>query len=139
MAVVIKKAAQLKPEIRLTQAIVEFEADLSNEQKRDFNSLRTQLTTSAPQVSDVLYITALIDRHAAGHGIRRSFGPRFAKFVQITQQWVALGDIVIGGTGNLIAAGVWAVLRMCLTVCHSKKHPLPSWHHANVHPLTSFD
>lgn len=115
-AVIFKKVSQLKPEIRLGQAIKEFEADLSASQKQDFNSLRAQSCAKAPQVEDVLYVTALVDRQAAGHGIRRCIGPRFAKFLQITQQWVALGDIVIGGTGNLVAAGVWAAVRMCLTV-----------------------
>jgi hypothetical protein len=40
MSGVLAKASSLKPEIRLAQAVSEFEADLSNKQKSTFRTLR---------------------------------------------------------------------------------------------------
>jgi hypothetical protein len=46
----------------------------------------------------------------------RCFGPRFTKFLHSAQQFAALGDVLVGSSQNLVACGVWSVVRMCLLV-----------------------
>ncbi len=50
----LARAAPLKPEIRLAQAVSQFEADLSPEQKAAFNSDKHQSCISPPDISDVM-------------------------------------------------------------------------------------
>lgn len=116
MSVVLATASRLKPEIRLGQAISEFEADLSDEQKTSFRTYRSQSLNSPPDLSDVMRLTAEIDRQASGKVGGRCFGPRFTNFLQIVQQFAALGDVVVGGSQNMIACGVWSLVRMSLLV-----------------------
>ncbi|KAK4451255.1 ankyrin repeat-containing domain protein [Podospora aff. communis PSN243] len=62
-------------------------------------------------------LTAEIDR---GTGTRvggrwgRCFGPRFTNVLQSVQQFAALGDVIIGGSQNIVACGVWSLVRMTL-------------------------
>ncbi|KAF2793318.1 hypothetical protein K505DRAFT_277134, partial [Melanomma pulvis-pyrius CBS 109.77] len=114
MSVILSSASRLKPEIRLGQAISEFEADLSDEQKTSFRTYRSQSLNSPPDLSDVMRLTAEIDRRASGKVGGRCFGPRFTNFLQIVQQFAALGDVVVGGSQNMIACGVWSLVRMSL-------------------------
>lgn len=114
MALVAKRLAPLKPEIRLAQAVSAFEADLTSEQKADFRISRTQTQKSPPDLSDVMRLTAEIDRQRAG---RRCVGPRMTNFLQAVQQYAALGDVIVGGSQNILACGVWALVRMSLLVC----------------------
>ena len=114
---VIAGASRLKPEIRLAQAVSEFDADLSSEQKAVFRTYRSQSRDSPPDSSDVMRLTAEIDRRVSGKGsTRRCFGPRLTSFLQAVQQFAALGDVIIGGSQNLIACGVWSLVRMSLLV-----------------------
>lgn len=116
MSDVISKVSRLKPEIRLAQAVSNFEADLSSEQKNVFHFYRSQSLQSPPDLCDVMRLTAEIDRRASGKVGGRCFGPRFTSFLQVVQQFSALGDIIVGGSQNVIACGVWALLRMSLLV-----------------------
>ena len=108
-------SARLKPEIRLAQAVSEYEAALSGEQKAAFRISRSQTRESPPDVSDVMRLIAEIDRCASRKG-RRCFGPRLTNLLQAVQQFASLGDIIIGGSQNLIACGVWSLVRMTLLV-----------------------
>ena len=119
MSDIISKVSRLKPEIRLAQAVSEFEADLSSEQKNVFRNYRSQSLHSPPDLSDVMRLTAEIDRRASGKVGGRCFGPRFTSFLQVAQQFAALGDIIVGGSQNVIACGVWSLLRMSLLVSGS--------------------
>ncbi|OCL01989.1 hypothetical protein AOQ84DRAFT_328059, partial [Glonium stellatum] len=115
MSVVLARASRLKPEIRLAQAISAFEADLSSAQKATLRTYKSQSLNSPPDVSDVMQLTAEIDSYASGKAAgRRCFGPRLTNFLQAVQQYAALGDIIIGGSQNLIACGVWSLVRMSL-------------------------
>jgi hypothetical protein len=117
MAYVLASASRLKPEIRLAQAVSQFEADLSSEQKASFRTYKSQSRDSPPDSSDVMRLTAEIDRRTPGKiGGGRCFGPRLTNFLQAVQQFTALGDIVVGGSQNLIACGVWSLVRMSLLV-----------------------
>lgn len=112
----LAKASTLKAEIRLVQAVSEFEAELPNDQKPAFRALRSQSLSVAPGPSDVMRLTADVDRKLSKKFNGQCFGPRFTNFLQGVQQFAALGDIVIGGSQNLVACGVWALVRMSLLV-----------------------
>ncbi|KAH8755942.1 hypothetical protein F5882DRAFT_444653 [Hyaloscypha sp. PMI_1271] len=115
MSLPLAKASRLKPDIRLAQAISEFEADLSSQQKVAFRNYRSQSHDSLPVLKDVMQLTAEIDRQASGSACRRRcVGPRFTNFLQAVQQFAALGDLVVGGSQCLIACGVWALVRLSL-------------------------
>ena len=116
MSVLLANISRLKPEIRLAQAVSQFEADLSSEQKTTFRTYRSQSCDSPPDPKDVMQLTAEIDRQASGKVGGRCFGPRLINFLQAVQQYAALGDIVVGGAQSIIAAGVWSLVRMSLLV-----------------------
>ena len=46
----------------------------------------------------------------------RCFGPRFTTFLHGVQQFAAPGDVIVGGSQNIIACGVWSLVRMSLLV-----------------------
>jgi len=126
MSSALAKASLLKPEIRLAQAVSEFEADLSNEQKSKFRIQKSQSITTPPDHNDVMRLTAEVDRQVSMKYSGQCFGPRFTYFLQGVQQFAALGDVVVGGSQNLVACGVWSLVRMSLLVrtlnlypCHS--------------------
>ena len=83
MSGILTTVSRLKPEIRLSQAVSEFEADLSNEQKTSFRTYKFQSLNSPPDLSDVMRLTAEIDRRASRKVGSRCFGPRFTNFLQI--------------------------------------------------------
>jgi len=116
MSTILANAGSLKPDIRLAQAVSQFEAALSSEQKAALRTYRSQLRDSPPDQYDVMRLTAEIDRRVSGKIGGRCFGPRLTFFLQAVQQFAALGDIVIGGSQNLIACGLWSIVRMSLLV-----------------------
>ena len=116
MSLAITKASRLKPEIRLAQAVSEFEADLSTEQKATFRTNRSKTISSPPTSQDVMRLTAEIDR-GTGNG-NRCLGPRLTNVLQAVQKFAALGDIIIGGSQNLVACGIWTIVRTSLLVSH---------------------
>ncbi|OQE11501.1 hypothetical protein PENVUL_c002G10000 [Penicillium vulpinum] len=105
-------APRLKPDVRLAQVVSQFEAELSNEQKATFRAWRTKSIESPPSIQDVMKFTAEIDR--ASEKGRRCLGPRLMNVLQATQQFAALGDIIVGGSQNLLACGVWSIVRISL-------------------------
>ncbi|RKK89112.1 hypothetical protein BFJ68_g16789 [Fusarium oxysporum] len=89
--------------------------DLSDEQKAAFHSNKRQSCHSPPNIHDVMRLTAEIDRRVAGNvGGGRCFGTRLVNVLEAVQQFAALGDIVVGGSQNMIACGVWSLVRMTL-------------------------
>ncbi|KAJ5637475.1 hypothetical protein N7490_007354 [Penicillium lividum] len=104
---------RLKPEIRLAQAISMFEADLPDNHKIAFQNEKVQMRGKPPGAQDVLRLTAEIDQLALGFK-RRCFGARMMNVLEAVQRFAAMGDIIVGGSQNLIACGVWAVLRSSL-------------------------
>ncbi|KAH7401756.1 hypothetical protein DE146DRAFT_779970, partial [Phaeosphaeria sp. MPI-PUGE-AT-0046c] len=114
MSSALAKASPLKPEIRLAQAISEFEADLSQEQKSIFRTLRSQSLSVTPSPRDVMQLTAEVDGRTSKKFSSACFGPRFTNFLHGVQQFAALGNVVVGGSQNLLACGVWSLVRMSL-------------------------
>jgi hypothetical protein len=115
MSVALAKAASLKADIRLAQAVSEFQKDLSTAQKARFSTYHTQSQKCPPNTTDVMRLTAEIDCREVGG--ERCFGPRFTNFLQAVQQFAALGDIIVGGSQNITACSVWALVRLLLLVC----------------------
>ena len=116
MSHALARASSLKPEIRLAQAVSEFEADLSSKQKAKFRTQRLQSTTTPPGPGDVMRLTAEVDRQISRKCDGQCFGPRFTYFLQGVQQFAALGDVVVGGSQNLVMCGVWSLVRMSILV-----------------------
>lgn len=112
MALALAAASRLKAEIRLGQAISKFVADLFDEQKASFNAKRSQALASPPSIQDVRSPTAEIDRVNGG----RCPGPRLIKVLETVQRFAAIGDIMVGGSQNIIACGVWSLMRLSLLV-----------------------
>lgn len=124
MSLALTKAAPLKAEIRLAQAVSQFEADLSTDQKAVFRAQRSQTRKTPPDAQEVMRLTAQIDRETSKKmGGGRCFGPRFTNVLHAVQQFAALGDVIIGGSQNIIACGVWSLVRMTLLVGHSLYYP----------------
>jgi hypothetical protein len=111
MSKALVKAPKLSPHDRLDQAVSEFEASLSGAQRSQFNKGK-----SAPTPSDVMKLSEEVDVHLSQKFGGRCFGPRFTNFLHGVQQFAALGDILIGGSQNLIACGVWSLVRLTLLV-----------------------
>lgn len=116
MSSALARASRLKPEIRLAQAVSQFEADLSGEQKDAFRAHNFQLHSSPPDQSDVMRLTSEIDKTSGIVAGRRCFGPRLTNFLRAVQQFAALGDVIVGGSQNIVACGVWTLVRMSLLV-----------------------
>lgn len=119
MSTALINASHLKPDIRLAHAISQFQATLSGPEKALFIECRDKSVTSTPTVRDVARVTAEIDRHPSWQGRasgRRCFGPRFMKFLEAVQQFASIGDVIVGGSQNVIACGVWSLVRMTLLV-----------------------
>uniref|UniRef100_A0A0B7JP21 NACHT domain-containing protein n=2 Tax=Bionectria ochroleuca TaxID=29856 RepID=A0A0B7JP21_BIOOC len=118
MDVALRNAALLRPEIALAKAISEFESSLTKEHKSNFRSFRTQALSASPSAEDVMRFTASlnsqIQKSSAAH---RCFGTRFTNIMQCVQKYAALGDVVVGGSQNIIACGVWALVRLTIQVC----------------------
>ncbi|KAJ6028021.1 NACHT domain protein [Penicillium herquei] len=110
-------APRLKPAIRLAQAVSEYEADLTRAQKEEFNYHRSHAREKPPSIQDVMQLTADIDERLSSKIRGRCLGTRTTNFLQCVQQFTSLGDIIVGGTQNLVASGVWALVRTSLTVC----------------------
>lgn len=112
-------------ELRLAQAVSQFEADLTSDQKAAFNKQRLYRRTNPPDSSDVMRLTAEIDRQAAqkGRGVR-CFGPRLTNVLQAVKQFASIGDVLVGGSQNIVACGVWTAVRMSLLVCIPEPGPI---------------
>jgi hypothetical protein len=114
MSHALERASSLKPNIRLSQAISKFEAVLTSEQKFAFQTLKTQSLSKAPSHQDVMQFTAELNRCTSNQP--QCFGPRFTSFLEGVQLFAALGDVLVGGSQNLLSCGVWSLVRMSLMV-----------------------
>ncbi|EXJ91683.1 hypothetical protein A1O3_00233 [Capronia epimyces CBS 606.96] len=116
MAVALRTAAPLKPEIRLAQTLSEFESILSDSQKLGLRAYKNQ---TAPETTDVMRLTAEIDRNNGRRRSRRCVGPRFSSILQAVQQFSTIVDTIVGGSQSLLASAIWGVLKMTLQITSS--------------------
>lgn len=106
MSKALASASELRPEIRLAQAVSQFEAGLSSEQKATFRTQKSRFQKSPPDESDVMRLTVEINRASLAKGGRGGFGPRMNNFLHAVQQFAAVGDVLVGGSQNVFACGI---------------------------------
>jgi ankyrin repeat domain-containing protein 50 len=106
MSKALAGASVLKPEIRLTQAVSQFIADLSSEQNAAFRANKSQFEKSPPDQCDVMRLVAEINRASFVKSGRSGFGPRTTNFLYSVQQFAAIGDVLVGGSQNIFACGI---------------------------------
>ncbi|GIJ90111.1 hypothetical protein Asppvi_009061 [Aspergillus pseudoviridinutans] len=111
----IANASKLRPEIRLVQALANFKAVLSADRRARFDESIAAFKNHPPDANDVNRLTAEINRDIQ-QTTRRCYGPRFVHVLQAVQQYASIGDVLIGGSQNLVASGVWAAVRLTLTM-----------------------
>ncbi|KAK0710834.1 hypothetical protein B0H67DRAFT_684565 [Lasiosphaeris hirsuta] len=94
MALALHSATPLASETLLSQSISEFERVLSSkEQKSSFRNFRSQALRSAPRPEDAM---------------------RFTAELSTAQQYAAIGDVIVGASQNILAAGIWSLVRLSL-------------------------
>ncbi|KAF6818533.1 NACHT domain-containing protein [Colletotrichum musicola] len=116
LSTAVGTVAKLKPEIRLAQAISEFSVCLSGDKDRHakFKNLQTR---RPPNPLEVLQLTEEINRDGARrHKSWRPFATRLVAILDRIRQFAPIGDVLIGGSQNLLACGVWAAVRMALEI-----------------------
>ena len=114
MASALSSARPLKPEIKLAQAISEYEAIFDDGHKARFRMYRKQ---SAPKIQDVIRFTSEIDRdESRTRKSRQCVGTRLTNILEAVQQFFTVVDLVVGGSQNIIASAVWGVVKMSLQV-----------------------
>ncbi|KAL8741602.1 MAG: hypothetical protein Q9190_005812 [Brigantiaea leucoxantha] len=104
MALALANAAPLRPDIKLAQALKEYEAALSDDLRKEFKDV------VAPDSTAVIALTSDLDRRSAGHRTRR-YGARLTTFLNSVKGFASIGDLVIMSSGNPIAAAVWGAVK----------------------------
>ncbi|KAK1751314.1 hypothetical protein QBC47DRAFT_434211 [Echria macrotheca] len=109
MDLIFKSDPRVKPLVRLGLALSAFEGSLTDGRRAAFEAYRDQARCSQPDLEAVRMITAEIDCQSG-----RPLGTRFNKILDATQRVIPLIDVMVGGSQNLIACGIWASLRLTL-------------------------
>ena len=107
----VGKAGRLKPETRLALAVSEFEASLSSTQKATLRNYKTQALSSPPSFNDVTRLVAELNSSCS-----RPLGTRFVNVMAAIQQFASFGDVIVGGSQNIIACSVWGLVRVTIHV-----------------------
>ncbi|KAF4457132.1 Vegetative incompatibility protein HET-E-1 [Fusarium austroafricanum] len=115
MSAVAQITAPLTADVRLIQVVSEFGAALDEKYRPIF---KTWQTLSAPTETDVIRLTEEVNRDGTRlhHSSWKPFGTRLFKFLDQIQFLVKPGDILVSGSQNMIASGVWATVRVSLDV-----------------------
>lgn len=108
MALATAKAAPLRAEIKLSQALSNYESILSAEQRRSYKN-------SPPDATAVMALTYEIDRQNAGRKTRRC-GARLTSFLNSVKDFTAIVDLIITSSGNPIAGGIWGAVEIAIQV-----------------------
>lgn len=108
MALATAKAAPLRPEIKLSQALRDYEAILSAEQRQSFKG-------SPPDAAAVMALTCEIDRRNAGRSSRRC-GARLTSFLNSVKGFTTIVDLITSSSGNAIAGAVWGSVKIAVQV-----------------------
>lgn len=109
MALAMSKAAPLRPDVKLSQALKDYEAVLTEDQKRSLHN------PSPLASNDVMALTFEINRQNASRRSRR-WGSRLTTFLASVKGFTAVVDLIIGNTGNPIAGAVWGAVKMAIQV-----------------------
>jgi hypothetical protein len=72
---------------------------------------------SPPSSDDIIRLTEEINRDGArSHRSWKPYGTRLVAILERMRQFAPIGDVLVGGSQNLIACGVWAAVRLSLEV-----------------------
>ncbi|KAH8703398.1 hypothetical protein BGW36DRAFT_288956 [Talaromyces proteolyticus] len=112
MALSVSNLSKLTPEVQLAQAISEYEAVLSTSEKASLRNFKAEQQNHSPDATDVIRLTAKIDQTSQIG--RRCVGTRFSNVLNAIQAFAGVGDLVVGGAQNLMASGLWALVRLTL-------------------------
>ncbi|KAF5010298.1 hypothetical protein FDECE_3548 [Fusarium decemcellulare] len=115
MYVVVRGPSPLSPDIRLAKVVSEFGAGLDEKHRPIF---KTWQTHSPPSESDVIRLTEEVNRDGSRlhQGSWKAFGTRLFKLLDQIQILIKPGDILVSGSQNMVASGVWAAVRMSLEI-----------------------
>ena len=109
-------SGRLKAEVRLGHAISAFATVLDSKPRNEFRALQLR-RDFLPSGRDVIRLTEEINQEGQRrHRAWRPYGARVGAFLARLQALASLGDVIIGGSQNLIACGVWGVVRFSLEV-----------------------
>lgn len=109
-------SGRLKPQVRLGVAISEFAQALDKEHKHDFRRMQNASNTQISGL-DVVKVTEEINKDGERrHSTWRAYGTKVHSFLSRLQMFASIGDVMIGGSQNLIATGVWCAMRISLLV-----------------------
>lgn len=108
MALAIAKAGALKPEIKLSQALSDFEAVLTPKQRSSYK-------TEVLDPDAVMALTCDIDRQNAKRKTRRC-GARLTSFLNSVLSFAGVVDYIVTSTGNPIAGAVWGAVKLAAQV-----------------------
>lgn len=109
MALAMSRAAPLRPDIKLSQALKDYEAVLTENQ-------RTSFRDKSPLASnDVMVLTCEIDRQNASRKSRR-WGARLTTFLNSVKGFTAIVDGAVGNTGNPMAGAMWGAVKTAMQV-----------------------
>ena len=109
MALAMSKAAPLRPEIKLSQALKDYEAALTEDQKKSFRD------TSPPESRDVMAFTFKMNRQNEGRK-SRVWGARLTSFLTSVKGFTAVVDIIVGSLGSPLAGVVWGAVKLAIQV-----------------------
>lgn len=109
-------SGQLKAEVRLGLAISEFVEVLDSKRRREFRSMQTSQDAKISG-RDIIKMTEEINQEGARrHRSWRPHGTKVGGFLSRIQTFATIGDVLVGGSQNLIATGIWSAVRLSLTV-----------------------
>ena len=108
MAFAMAKAAPLRPDIKLSQALSDFEAVLTEDQKSFHNTL-------SPRSNEVMAFTCEINRQNASRR-SRVWGARLTTFLNAVRGFTTIVDAIVGNVDNPIAGAVWGAIKTAIQV-----------------------
>lgn len=108
MTLAITDAATLKPEIKLAQALHDYEITLTDEERSQFHA------QGSPRAEDAINLTAFIDQKSKD-GRRYCMGPRLITFLESVQQFSAIVETFVTSHPE-VAALVWGGVKLTLLV-----------------------
>ena len=115
MALDLANAAPLKPEIKLDQALVDYERVLSDDEKAQ---LRAE---GAPDTMAAITLATLIDKQCT-KSRRQCMGPRLITFLESVQQFSGVIDTFVSSHPQF-AALVWGGVKLTLRVIFPRLIP----------------
>jgi hypothetical protein len=112
MATAVEKAAPAKPEMRLSRAIAAFEASLPHERRTLLHATKYQLQSSPPTHRDVRRLVSEMEKTTG----KRCIGHYFVSFLETVRRCVVVREGAAGDDQNIVARGVWAIVRQTMLV-----------------------